>query len=567
MKSLSKTLLAVVFISVASISSYFFLVQHFTKQEALQTEKTAAFFARTIDDALRRLEHLPFVISQYSAVVDALVDNDGKQINSLLKSFADRAVADHIFLMDLNGKTIAASNYESLDSFVGNYYTFRPYFSDAIIGETGRFYAIGATTGEPGYFVSAPVYDRFGNIFGVIVVKTGLQSLNNAWRESGVQILVSNIDTVVVLASEPDNQFQTLRPLSTHARLNLENAQQFGNQQLRPLDWQVGDNGQVKLNGKEYLLAQVQIEQEDWTLHLLTSLSGIRQRATLMIAGVLTLLFGVIVAITGFRSIRLKRALGKSNTDRIRLTQEIEVRRAAETDLKVAQDELERASRLAALGQLSASITHELGQPISAMRNYLTAEEIVTDATPNSLNPLLSRLVDRMQNINDQLRSFATLSAREASIFDLRRASDAAVELVAHGVAAANIVLIKRYTDRPVNVVGNQQQVEQVLINLLRNAMDAVTTQNMREITVTVDITDDKAFVRVTDTGAGLEGRTMADLEEPFMTTKPSGQGMGLGLAISAQIAKDMKGRIEAHDTLKGGAEFTLWLPSSGDQP
>ncbi len=567
MKSLSKILISVLLISAASASSYFFLVRYFSQQEALQTEKTAAFFARTIDDALRRLEHLPFVISQNSAVADALMDNNGEELNSVFKSFADRANADHIFLMDLNGKTVAASNYESPNSFVGNHYTFRPYFRDAIIGETGQFYAIGATTGEPGYFVSAPVYDSFGNIFGVIVVKTGFQSLNHAWQESGVQILVSNTDSVVVLASEPSNRFQTLRPLTTHTRLNLENAQQFGNQQLRPLDWLVDSNGQVKLDGNEYLLAQVQIEREDWTLHLLTSLSGIHQRAALVIAGVLALLFGVIVAITGFRSVRLKQALGKSNADRVRLTQEIEVRRVAESDLKDAKDELDRTSRLAALGQLSASITHELGQPISAMRNYLTAEEITAEAMPNSLNPVLSRLVDRMQNINNQLRVFASPGIGETSIFDLRRASDASVELVAHEVSAADITLTKQYAESPINVAGNQQQIEQVLVNLMRNAVDAVTGQDLREITVRLGIDRNRAFVRVIDSGPGLKGRTIVDLQEPFMTTKPSGQGMGLGLAISAQIAKNMKGHIAACDTKEGGAEFTLWVPFIEDQP
>jgi two-component system C4-dicarboxylate transport sensor histidine kinase DctB len=566
MKSLSKTLIVVLLISVASTSSYSFLVQYFSKQDALQTEKTAAFFARTIDDALRRLEHLPFVISQYSAVADALADNNGAALNPVLKSFADRANADHIFLMDLNGKTIAASNYESPDSFIGNHYTFRPYFRDAISGETGRFYAIGATTGEPGYFVSAPVYDRFENIFGVIVVKTGLQSLNHAWRESGMQILVSNINSVIVLASEPGNQFQTLRPLSAHARLNLENAQQFGNRELRPLDWQVDGNGHVKLDGNEYLLAQVQIGQEDWTLHLLTSLSGIRQRAALVIAGVLALLFSVIVAITGFRSVRLKRALGESDADRVRLTREIEVRRAAESNLEEAKEELERTSRLAALGQLSASITHELGQPISAMRNYLAAEEIAAGAAPNSLNPMMFQLVDRMQNIYNQLRGFATPGIGETSNFDLRRACDASVELVAHGISAADITLSKQYAEYPVKVAGDQQQIEQVLVNLLRNAVDAVSGQNLREITVNVDTDNDRAFVQITDTGTGLNNRTIVDLQEPFMTTKPSGQGMGLGLAISAQIAKDMKGCIEAQNTDKGGARFTLWLPQSQDQ-
>ncbi len=567
MKSLAKTLTVVLAISIASISSYFFLVQYFSKQEALQTEKTAVFFSRTIDDALRRLEHLPFVISQNPAVVDALVNNNGDELNSILKSFADRANADHIFLMDLNGQTVAASNYESPDSFVGNYYPFRPYFRDAILGKTGRFFAIGATTGEPGYFISAPVYDHFGNIFGAIVVKTGLASLNQAWRDSGEQILVSNVDSVVVLASDVNNLFRVLHPLTADVRQNVEKAQQFGEQQLLPLDWQASDNGHVTLNGDVFLLSQAKISQESWTLHLLTNLSGIRQRAALTIAGGLALLFGVIIASTSFRSARLRTALAQSDADRARLTKEVEVRRVAESDLEAAKDALDRTSRLAALGQLSASITHELGQPISAMRNYLTAEEITEDAMPNSLNPLLSRLVDRMQNINNQLRVFASPGTGETSVFDLRRASDASVELVAHEVAAADCTLVKHYADTPVNIEKNQQQVEQVLVNLMRNAVDAVAGQDLRQITVQVDIDTNRAFVRVTDTGPGLNGRTIVDLQEPFMTTKPSGQGMGLGLAISAQIAKNMNGCIEARDVEEGGAEFTFWLPLTEDHP
>ncbi|HGG04791.1 MAG TPA: sensor histidine kinase [Aliiroseovarius sp.] len=565
MKSLSKTILVMLVISMASVGSYFFLVQYFSKQEALQTEKTAVFFSRIIDDALRRLEHLPFVISQNPAVVDALKANNGDTLNPILKSFAEHANADHIFLMDLNGQTVAASNFESPDSFVGNFYTFRPYFRDAILGETGTFYAIGATTGEPGYFISAPVYDDLGNIFGVIVVKTGLASLNQAWRDSGEQILVSNVDSVVVLASDISNLFRVLHPLTPFVRQNLEKAQQFGDQQLLPLDWQVDGNGRAILNGDIYLLSQAKISQENWTLHLLTNLSGIRQRATLTIAGGLALLFGVIIASTSFRSARLRKALGQSDADRERLTKEVEVRRAAESDLEAARDELERTSRLAALGQLSASITHELGQPISAMRNYLTAEEITEDAMPNSLNPLLSRLVERMQNINNQLRLFASPGLGETSVFDLRRATDASVELVAHEITAAGITLTKHYGETAVSVEGNQQQIEQVVVNLLRNAVDAVSEQDLRHITVRVDTANDRAFVQVTDTGPGLDGRTIVDLQEPFMTTKPSGQGMGLGLAISAQIAKNMNGCIEARDIDGSGAEFTLWLPFTED--
>lgn len=564
MKLNPKIFAAMLVILMASIGSYFFLLQYFSQQETAQMEKRAIFFASTIDDALRRLDHLPFVISQNSAIINALETENNDALNPLLKSFWQSANADHIFLMDINGKTIAASNFESPDSFIGKSYTFRPYFQDAIQGKAGHFFAIGATTGEPGYFISAPVHNSDGHIFGVVVVKTGLDLLNQAWRNSGERILVSNADSVILLASKASEQFHTLEALSAYTQRKMSNVQQFANQPLGLLNWHVEDNGLVSVDDVRYLLAQAKTGKENWTVHLLSNLAGIHQQTASAIAVGLAILFGIIIAITSFRSGRLKRALRQSDADRIDLTKEIEVRKMAETELEVAKDELERASRLAALGQLSASITHELGQPISAMRNYLTAEEIAADAAPNSLNPQLSGLVDRMQNICNQLRFFATPNNEDKSIFDLRQASDAAIDLVKHGLTAENIVLNKHYATDAVNLEGNQQRVEQVLVNLLRNAIDAVSTQKLRRIDIYVNVFQQQAFVRVVDTGSGLGGLKMADIEEPFMTTKSSGQGMGLGLSISAKIARDMKGRIEAEDTETGGAEFTLWLPLLG---
>ncbi len=565
MKLMLKNLMALGLMIVVLIGSYFMLVRYFSQQEAQQTSRTATFFARTIDDALARLKHLPYVISQNPGVAEALAQNDGQRLSPMLKRFAERANADHIFLMDINGKTVAASNFDTRNSFIGKAYTFRPYFKEAITGEAGQFYAIGATTGQPGYFVSAPVFGPAGDIIGVMVVKIGLGVLNQAWQDSGEEILVSDENEVVVLASDPANLFHVLSPLSDFARQNVANAQQFGDQPLRLLDWQAGGNGQITLNGVSYLLTQAPIAPQNWTLHLLTNLSGIRQQAALSVAAGLVVLFGGIIASASFRSARLKRALGQSDADRARLSTEIEVRRAAESDLKLAQDELERASRLAALGQLSASITHELGQPIAAMRTYLAAEEIAVDSAPGNLNPALSGLVDRMQNICTQLRVFAAPKRGEPRVFDLCSACDASVELIAHGLG--DITLTKTYGSDPVPVIGDQQRVEQVLINLLRNAVDAVSGQDQQEITLAVSVVDGWACAQVSDTGPGLGGRALADLQEPFMTTKPSGEGMGLGLAISAQIAQDMQGRLAAQDGKAGGAIFTLWLPLSKDIP
>ena len=558
-----RILVALVLVLLASVASYITLAQYFSRQEASQTQKRAVFFAQTIDDALRRLNHLPFVIAQNPVVVDALETKDATALNPLLKTFATRANASQVFLMDLEGRTLSASNYETPESFVGRFYTFRPYFKDAIAGKTGQLFAIGVTTGEPGYFVSEPVRNANANIIGVMVVKIDLGTLSRSWQASGERILVTNSQSVVLLASEASDQFKTLAPLSEATRREMADFRLFGDRPLLPLDWQVQDDGRVTLDGDEHILAQASIEQEGWRVHLLTSLSGIRQRTALAVVGILAVLFAIILAVTGFRSARLKQALGKSDADRIRLTREVNVRRVAETRLKAAKDELARSSRLAALGQLSASITHELGQPIAAMRNYLTAEELAEGAAPGSVNKQLTGLVDRMENINNQLRFFSTPGVGENAVFDLRQAAHAACELVSHGVNPENTSLSKLYSKSPVLVSANKQRVEQVLVNLLRNAIDAVAEQDLREISIEVDLEGKRAFVRISDTGPGLEGRTLDELQEPFMTTKSSGEGMGLGLAISSQIASDLNGAIEADENPEGGARFTFLLPPS----
>mgnify|MGYP001150591507 CR=1 FL=1 len=558
-----KTLTVAFAMIAVCVVSYAALVQEFSRQQAALNARKATFWHGTIENAIRRLEHLPFVLSSLPEVRAALKRGTGEDLDPLLKSFAARAGADHIFLMRSDGTTIAASNYKTAESFVGRSYEFRPYFTDAMKGQTGHYYAIGVTTGQPGYFVSAPVRDAAERIVGVIVVKIGLGSFNRAWQDTGERILVANEDSVIVLSSDPTYLFRTLHPLPDEVRARLSNTRQFGTRDLQPLDWDE-EAGRAVLGGDTYLETRIMLEQEGWTLHLLGSLASIRMRSALIIAGILAMAFAIIIAMTSFRSARYQRALFQANKDRQRLIREIRVRKATEQDLKSTREELERASRLAALGQLSASITHELGQPISAMRNYLAAEEIVSGAPADGLNRRLAELVDRMHAINNQLRLFASPKKEENGQFDLRDALESALELVAHDIVAAGVALKRSGADHTVSVAGSQQRVEQVLTNLLKNALDAVSDSPRRELDVEVGSKGDMGFITVADTGPGLGGRQIEDLQQPFVSTKPSGQGMGLGLTISAQIASDLNGSLQAREREAGGAAFTLWLPLYG---
>jgi len=552
--------IALLALVLLAVSGYAVLNSYFQAEKSRETPARAAFFADAIDGALTRLAHLPYVLSIDPGTLTALQTNDVGDLNKVLSDVATRSGAEFVFLMDINGRTIASSNYADPTSLVGRYYTFRPYFRAAIQGEQGRFYAVGVTTGRPGYFIAEPVRDASGQIFGVVVVKLPFRDLSSAIAESGELILVTNAQGVVLAASEPSFLYGLIAPLTDDARATLEQQQQFGNQALSPLDWATDGDGRIDLNDVPYLMTSAQLSQEDWTLHLLSDVGEIRRQALSFVALGLAATLSLLIAAALFRAAQLRRALALSNADRQRLQAEIHDRQIAEEKLDKARSELARKNQLAALGQLSASITHELGQPISAMKNYLVAEEIARDAVPGSYAPQLSGLVERMQRIVDQLRLFGRNDPAQSGQFVVQDAVADAVALVRHTAEAAQVDLTLDLAPDPVRTQGQANRFEQVIVNLLRNAIDAVADMPTRDILLTLTVADD-VIIEVADSGTGLGNLDMDELKEPFFSTKPSGAGMGLGLAISAQIINEMDGTLDARTAATGGAIFRVCLP------
>lgn len=549
--------LAVIAICAALYAS---LMGVLLRQGATDTEQRAEIQANMIGAAIGRLDHLPNVIANDPLITRSLGSGEVTALNARLAQYAQRAGAEAIYLMDRTGLTLAASNHAQSDTYVGEYYTFRPYFTDALAGKTGRYFAVGATTGRPGYFVADPVYDG-GAVIGVVVVKIGLAELSTSLTGSGALILVTSPEGVVLLSSVPDLAFRTIVPLEKAARAAIDTQRQFGAFPLTPLNWESPREGRLNLERRGYLWSTRTIAREGWTVHLLTDLAGLRRQAGVGVLLALAVMFAAGIGMTVFRSAQLRRALEVSDADRRSLTEEIRERQRAEADLRMAEAELGRSSRLAALGQLAASITHELGQPISAMRNYLAAEEIAQGTLPGQLNQTMTGLTARMQGIVDQLRFFATPGAGARAPFDLSDAVDEALTLVEHTARARAVDLILEPPSHPIAALGVKHRVEQVLVNLIRNALDAVDETDQRQVTIKFNQTADMAQVIVSDTGPGLGGHALSDLQEPFMTTKSSGEGMGLGLAISASIVADLSGTLEASDHPSGGAVFVLSLP------
>ena len=540
---------------------------YFLSEELSQAEGRLSLYRSTVTDELERFSHLPFVLSRDPIVVQTAMGGSTGVLDARLAEFAEKAGLDAIYLMDATGLTTSASNAATSGSFVGQNYGFRPYFQIAIEGGQGSFYGIGATTGLPGFFIADPVSRGDGTAIGVVAIKIDLTKLEDSWRNAGETVLLANDDGVVLLSSEPAWRYRALGPLTAEQRLAIQEARQFSNQVIDPLDWGTGQEGRATIGGVERFHLTSSDLPHGWQLHYFASDQQSSTRSWLVTGA------AVFMAAIGFifyqmqRARRMGAALDRSEKEEAqlrstneRLAVEIDERRTAERKLKRTQTELERAGRLAALGKLAASVTHELGQPIAAMRNHLVAAEIATKI-PEAFTHNIGGLVDRMDGITKQLKFFAQGRTEKFGTVNMVDALKSAIALVEPNLSASNATLDLVIPAKEMQVRGNRLRLEQMMTNVLRNAIDATDGIDSPAIEVSLLKQDGDVEFRIRDNGHGLGEATLAELQEPFFTTQESGKGMGLGLAISMSIVEDHGGTMTARNAAKDGAVFEVTLP------
>ena len=550
-------------VTIAMIVSLFFAsTSYFRSEETTEAANRLSLYTRSLNDTLERFQYLPFVLSQDPIVVSGVISgargNAPSELNMRLAEFANVSNLEAIYLMNLSGSVIASSNYDLPQSFMGQNYAFRPYFQNALSGNRGEFFGVGATTGRPGYFVSEPVFQN-GKIIGVIAIKIDMSELQLLWEQGGENVFVSNGDGIVVLSSTPSWLYRTLQPLSDAEITAIANNKQFIGKELISLDWETKGTDVARLDGANFVYANEAINRLDWTVHYLLNETRIYERAVLT-----TVIFGSVLAVflvfaTFMRSVRIRSALSISQSDRAQLLK-------ANHELKTTQEQLSRTSKLAALGQLSASVTHELGQPISALRNHLTAAEISGELKPGHTLEKFTRVIDRMDNITKQLRFFTRpISTQrqedQMQAIDLQDVIKGALDLVEHTLKSAGVEVDFSHENEPVHTLGNRLRLEQVVVNLLTNSVTAMEDSPVKTLEISLVEQNTTIDIVVRDSGIGFGDRDMAKLQEPFHTTRASGNGMGLGLSIATEIIREHNGVITAENLADGGAEFTISLP------
>ncbi len=253
-----------------------------------------------------------------------------------------------------------------------------------------------------------------------------------------------------------------------------------------------------------------------------------------------------------------------------RLQEEIQERKRAEEVLRQAQDELVQAAKLATIGQMSAGVTHELNQPLAAIRSYadnarvLLARQRVEDVSSNL--GFILELTDRMAEITATLKSFARKSSGKAEPVSLVAVVDHALAVVTSHTKMDGYRIHRSDTGVDVKVMCDSIRLEQVILNLIKNALDAMAGASRREIFLEIRYENDFGVLSVRDTGKGIDDDKINSIFDPFFTTKDVGEGLGLGLSISNGIVRGYHGNLRAANHPEGGCVFTVELPAAPHQ-
>ncbi len=534
-------------------------------------------YSGTLHESLSRYAYLPYVLSQNIDVQIMLKSSFNLElVNHYLQSLNTEAGSEALYVMNSIGDTLAASNWQEPLSFVGQNYGFRPYFTDAKSGHKGHFFAIGVTTGQPGYFMSHPVLqdERF---LGATVVKVDLTPLQDDWREGGETVLVSDANGVLFLSSRNDWKYRTLTALSEAQRTLMLAGRQYGHQSLDllPLDTVATlAAGQriVRFENTLYLMLSRPLPDLDWQLHHVVPLAPVREQGQ-VVAAIGTVLALLILALGLYArerrqkqiSRRKAREAGAIQEMNLRLQEEITERSRTESALRETQAELVQAGKLAALGHMAAGIVHELNQPISAIRTHAASGRLLLDRQETGkvreTLAAVSRMTEHMASITAQLKTFAHKTPKLKGRVVLQDCLDGALAMTAPLFSEFGISLDQEIPATPLVLEGDLARVKQVLVNLIRNAIDAMRDCEQRNLQIEISTQDQEVEISISDSGIGIAEQDMEELFTPFFTTKEVGEGMGLGLSISYRIVTDLGGTIRVQNLLAGGAQFIVRLP------
>jgi two-component system C4-dicarboxylate transport sensor histidine kinase DctB len=535
------------------------LTARFTQSTLQRAQLRLALYSGNMVSELQRNSIVPRLLASDAELIGALNSNDYQRTSQRLLSFVDEIGAAAILLLDSDGLVVAATDRNRLGETQRNL----PHFREAARASQTVFTTHKHDTDVYDFAYSRKILSN-NKPLGVIVVEVDLRKFQSAWAGISDAVIVAAAGGQILLATEnswvglPEQEALALRSAPSAIDRAIQATQ----------DWAVL-SADAYMQGKAVMRQELRVPFRGWNMVLFTTYGGIRQRVNTVLA--LEIMgFSIFLALAFYQLSRqtLTRALffQQESVDlrqlNIRLQREISERKKVEKNLEVAEQTLAQSSKLAALGEMSAAVSHELSQPLAAMKTYLAGAKLLLQR--KRLEEALSSfqriddLIGRMSAITRQLKSYARKGGEELVPVDVRMAVNGALEIMEPQLKSRQISLSKTMPSAPVMILGDQLRLEQVVVNLLRNALDAISAVPTPEIELLL-LGGETASLTVRDNGEGISD--LDDLFEPFFTTKKPGDGVGLGLAISSGIITDLGGRLVARNSETTGAVFEFTLP------
>jgi len=536
------------------------LTSRFTESTRNRAELRLALYGGNLLSELRRNAIVPQLLARDPTLIGALQFSDFSQSTQRLISFVEEIGAASLMLLDIDGRLVAATDRNRL----GETHRTAAYFVEAIRSNATVFSVIEREVG--GYsFTYARRVEAGQEVLGVILVEVDLQKFELAWAGISDAVLVTDSTGNIILATE-----SRWRGLSEEDALRRQTPLGAIERAIRATAEWTALRGDTYLKGEAVMRLENRIPFRGWRLTSFTTYASIRERVN----GVLALEimgFAILLALAFYalsRKNALRMALFQRESAELRalnaaLQREIAERERVQETLAVAEQTLAQSSKLAALGEMSAAVSHELNQPLAAMKTYLAGARLLLrrNRPEEALSSFgrIDGLIERMGAITRQLKSYARKGSEALSPVNMGDALASSLAMMAPQLRQRKVRISQILPDQPVLVMGDRMRIEQVMVNLLRNALDATKSINDPEVEIIL-AAGETATLTVRDNGEGID--EIDELFEPFYTTKQPGDGVGLGLAISSGIVNDLGGRLTARNgQQRGGAVFEMQLP------
>ncbi|ETW14625.1 C4-dicarboxylate transport sensor protein DctB [Roseivivax marinus] len=535
------------------------LTARFTETTRNRAELRLVLYSGNLLSEIRRYQLVPQLMALDQTLISALSAEEYVQSSQRLIFYADQIGGASLRLLDRDGRTVAATDRARL----GEAHRQESYFVDAMRSNATVFTAVRNETGDFSFYYSRKV-ETGGTTLGVIVVELDLGKFERAWAGISDAVLVTDSEGQIILATEP-----RWRGLPVQEALTREPPDSAIERAIQATaDW-TSVSADAYVRGEAVMRIDGRIPFRGWSISSFTTYASVRERVNAVLA-LEIMVFALLAALAFYamsRKTAIRMALFQRESAELRrlnnrLQREIAERERVQENLAVAEQTLEQSSKLAALGEMSAAVSHELNQPLAAMKTYLAGARLLLRRNrPEEAQTAFHRiddLIERMGAITKQLKSYARKGDDTLVPVDMGEALASALSMMEPQLKSRKVRISRILPDHPVRVLGDRVRIEQVLVNLLRNALDATKGVRNPEIEVLL-ASGETATLSVRDNGHGIED--LDALFEPFYTTKQPGDGTGLGLAISSGIVADLGGRLTARNAEGGGAVFEMQLP------